>query len=529
MGEFYTPKEVVSYILDNIKLTVDSTIIDPACGSGGFLIGAYERLRKEYERTNWKSRLRSIHEEILLHNIFGIDINPFAVHMSAMNLALKDLTNKTDYIHIVKEDSLSGVGLERWIEKKKTDRLISFPSKYDVIVGNPPYEVIYSSERPKDFDYYKSHYSSAEYNPNLFALFLEKYISFLKEGGHLGFIVSNSLLTNQYFKNVRKIILDNCAIEQIIDLGGGVFEKAIVNTMIIILRKESDRSKRDNNKIKIANYIKDIQHLVDRDFELSALTQKEFCAAENYAFDLYLADEQFLKTKREMEKDSVELGDITNIKRGMVLADIPACTSTVKKNSQWKSVLVGKDVSRYYSKYSGKYVLFDKKCAGGGCWDERIYTKKEKLLIALISGGMKCRINAMYDDNKYFTLQNYNNLVMTSFDYSIKYVLALINSSLLNYYYEKRFVDKNIKRVQLEKLPIKKIGIDEQFKFIRLVDEIIELNNQRAKTKNALVQNKIDMKIQKISRQIDLLVYDLYGIKRSEKIDKLVEEQEFTS
>jgi len=530
LGEFYTPKEVIYYILDNLNMDIDSTILDPACGSGGFLIGAYDKLVGIYNKSNWKTKLRSIHEEILFHNVFGVDINPFAVHMSAMNLALKNLTEKTDFIHIVQGDSLSGMGLEKWIKEKKTDTAHTFPEKYDIIVGNPPYEVIYSKERPQEFNYYKAHYTSAEYNPNLFALFIEKYISHLKEDGQFGFIVSNSLLTNQYFKNLRKIILDKCIINQIIDLGSGVFEKAIVNTMIILLRKESDNNKRNNHIMKIANFVKNIQALELRDFKFNNLKQNNFYKSPNYNFDLYLADKTFLKLKDKLEINTVRLGTIAEIKRGMVL-NTQSCLSKYKKDERWKKVLVGKDVSRYYLINPDHYLLFDKKYAGGGCWDESIYLAKEKLLIALITGGMEYRINGMYDDEKYFSLQNYNNLVMTSFDYSIKYVLALLNSSLMNYYYKKLFIDKNIKRVQLNQLPIKKVGIDEQFKFIKPVDEIIELNNERKKTNERGPLQKIDLKIKSISKKIDLLVYNLYSItkKEADNIDKEIGANSFSS
>jgi len=101
----------------------------------------------------------------------------------------------------------------------------------------------------------------------------------------------------------------------------------------------------------------------------------------------------------------------------------------------------------------------------------------------------------------------------------------------LNYYYKKLFIDKNIKRVQLNQLPIKKVGIDEQFKFIKPVDEIIELNNERKKTNERGPLQKIDLKIKSISKKIDLLVYNLYSItkKEADNIDKEIGANSFSS
>lgn len=90
LGQFYTPDFVVNYILDNTldvvlkeKPAHKIKILDPACGSGGFLMKAYDRLRTKYKQDGWADEV--IHNEILKNNLYGIDINPFATQLTVMN------------------------------------------------------------------------------------------------------------------------------------------------------------------------------------------------------------------------------------------------------------------------------------------------------------------------------------------------------------------------------------------------------------------------------------------------------------
>ncbi len=103
LGQFYTPDYIIDFILNNIPIRVNYKLLDPACGSGGFLIRAYDKFLK----ISIERKSENAHKTILEHNLFGYDVNPFAVHLTAMNLALKNIESKTDALNIIERDSLT--------------------------------------------------------------------------------------------------------------------------------------------------------------------------------------------------------------------------------------------------------------------------------------------------------------------------------------------------------------------------------------------------------------------------------------
>lgn len=104
LGQFYTPPEIIDFILDNIPIRESDKLVDPACGSGGFLIRAYDRFLKTLAKNK---KTNNVHKLIIEKNLFGFDINPFAVHMTGMNLALRNIEDKTDVINVFERDSLT--------------------------------------------------------------------------------------------------------------------------------------------------------------------------------------------------------------------------------------------------------------------------------------------------------------------------------------------------------------------------------------------------------------------------------------
>jgi type I restriction-modification system DNA methylase subunit len=539
-GIYYTPTYIVDFIvkntlyeaLKNKKINPEGIkILDPACGSGSFLIKAFDYLYADLSTKKDVAQHKldnqgsySIKTEILKKNLYGVDLDNKAVEITKLNLLLKasekfrKLPEEVD-LHIKHGNSLIDTEISRELRYFNWEYDFQKGS-FDVIIGNPPYDVIYSNYKPLEFKYFKEKYLSAEYNPNLFALFIDKSIDLLKENGYLGFIIPDTILTNTYFKNLRRKILGNCDIVKIIDLNSGVFPDAIVDTIILILRKKKTKG----NKVHVGYDISSPENFTNEKYKAKTIPQANFDKSNNNEFNIYFNDE-LTNIKKKMLEESVLLGEISNIKRGMVTKDNKkfVFNEDTKKEcrdkSKLKKLLIGKDATRYYLDYSGNYIFYDNSAIGGGCWDKKIYEAKEKILIALITGGMKYRINATYDNQQYYVLQNYNNLLVTNDKFDIKYILALINSRLLNDYYVLFFNDKNIKRVQLQQLPIKIINKERQKVFIEKVDSLIEYNKRLIELKDKSTAEKKDLteKIIRIDNEIDVLVYDLYGLTENEK------------
>jgi type I restriction-modification system DNA methylase subunit len=556
MGIYYTPKYVVEYVVGNAlseKLKCCKTpddllkikVLDPACGSGSFLKEAYRKFRQEIRKRNWGIQRRmdpdtremvSIYDAVLKNCIYGVDLDKKACEMAKLTLLIMAAEGGTHQLpnidkmirqgnSIIDDPSIVGPKLAfNWREQ--------FPDVFDkggfdVIIGNPPYDVIYSGEKPAEVSFYKKRYGdiSAEYNPNLFAMFMDKGMDLLNEGALLGFIIPDTILTNKYFGGLRGKILHDCSISKIIDLSSGVFPDAVVDTIIFILEK----TVRTNQMVQVCDKVNSLEEFNTNKLQLRQVKQQDWQATKNFEFHIRFR-ENSSALKEKVNDNCVLLGTICNIKRGMVTKDnkrwIFADTDCNKyeDRDKLKKVIVGKDASRYRLKYTGHYIVFDEKAKGGGCWDKTVFEAKQKILIALITGGMRYRINAVLDSSQYYVLQNYNNLIVTNTDFESRYILGLINSKLLNWYYATFFNDKNIKREQLMQLPIKSLSSSEQRPLINLVDQLLLLNKKIADNpnKNTPELTELIEETTRIDNLIDQLIYKIYGLTVEEI--KIVEE-----
>jgi type I restriction-modification system DNA methylase subunit len=273
-GIYYTPKFVTDYIVketvrrfiqenehDGNNKILNMKILDLACGSGSFLIRAYDELLN-YHATISSKRTSELGQNdrlpILTRNIFGVDLDERAVEIARLNLLLRSLANRdllpplTD--NIKQGNSLiSGTDeeLNRYFgsdlknknnfiwEDEFSDIIAS--GGFDVIIGNPPYVRIQSL--PKDeANYYRSHYDSAFGSFDIYVLFIEKAIRLLKPGGKLGFITSGKFLKSEYGKKIQQVLNERCTIEAIIDLSTQqVFAEATTYPIIVVMHKGAEK------------------------------------------------------------------------------------------------------------------------------------------------------------------------------------------------------------------------------------------------------------------------------------------------
>ena len=271
-GIFYTPTWVVDYIVretvgkfitDNQSMpdTIhDISILDMACGSGSFLIRAYDELLRwhasAYDR-NESDIDPSERTVILRNNIHGVDLDRQAVEVARLNLLLRSLASRGHLPSLADNvkrgnslisgdvDELHPFFGDVWEQKHPFDWGHEFKSVldsggFDIIIGNPPYVRIQSQDRA-DAKYFRKNYEAAYRSFDLYVLFMERAIQFLKPGGRLGFITSGKFLKSAYGKNIQKILLRETNVEQIVDLSElQVFEDATTYPIVIVIRKGKD-------------------------------------------------------------------------------------------------------------------------------------------------------------------------------------------------------------------------------------------------------------------------------------------------
>ncbi len=309
-GVFYTPTFIVEYI---VKQTVGSLlegktprqisrlhILDPACGSGSFLLGAYQYLL-DYHLQWYEANIPDRHsrgkrpaiyqgpkggwrltaaekKRILLNNIFGVDIDLQAVEVTKLSLLLKVLEGETDETlsqqlvlwreralpdlskNIKCGNSLIGpdyFGAQLLPDEEEMRRVnafdwqVEFPEVistggFDVVIGNPPYIRIQTIQEwtPGSADYFKRIYRVAYAgNYDIYVVFVERGLSLLKGNGKLGFIIPQKFWHVHYGKELRGLLLKQKNVEGVVNFGyNQVFDAAFINTCILILSKAPSAS-----------------------------------------------------------------------------------------------------------------------------------------------------------------------------------------------------------------------------------------------------------------------------------------------
>ena len=553
-GIYYTPTYIVDYIIKNtLGETIKENrhnaknlkILDPACGSGSFLIKAFDYLYNELKDEEKSQRnllttdnlgFYSLKTEILKNNLFGVDLDNRAVEITKLNLLLKGaeknrkLPEELD-LHIQKGNSLID---DETITKDYFKWQGDFQEgSFDVVIGNPPYVFTRDVEFQDSFKEYvsKNLFSGADSvsksharqsgKVNLYALFLIKSIKILKEGGIFGFIIPNNILRTTTYDVVRKFILDNCRIIKIVDLGAGVFEGVTASTIVLILKKEKDKQKREKNNISIFTDINNLKEKIE-------VEQKSFLENTSYAFNITLNKKDRLIFD-SIEKNTLHLGEISIIHAGGI-ATGPDKTKMIenhKKNEKYKPMLEGKDIKAYYPIFANRYILYDRKLLYRAR-KESIFLTPEKIVTQRIGGGNRVLV-VSYDDNQYYTFNSTNTILPKNSKFNLKFILAILNSKLINYYYVNKFTNKstltvNISKTFLEQIPIKIASETKQQNIINLVDKIILLNKQLVPfgNKQTSETKKLKDEIEKIDKEINEEVYKLYEITDEEK--KIVEE-----
>lgn len=270
LGEFYTPKKVIEYILDSVGYKPENeiqgkTVLDPACGSGGFIVEATRRLIERYRKLGLNIKrpddARQVIEECV-DQIYGLDIHPFASFIAEMNLLFQfiDLYDvvkeenryyKLPRLNIYRTDSMIPSGeatieLSGFMENSRRKMLIEETRgadkikkiKFDYVVGNPPYvrvDNISGSYREKYSEIFEDLLIGKW---DIYIPFIYRGIEWLNDRGKFGYIVSNKFFLLESGLPLRKYILSNCIIEQMIDLSGvDVFAESIPAPAVIVLQR----------------------------------------------------------------------------------------------------------------------------------------------------------------------------------------------------------------------------------------------------------------------------------------------------
>jgi len=625
-GVYYTPAYIVDYIVKHTvgklcdgktpKQVAKLTILDPACGSGSFLIGAYTRLldwhRDWYVEHDPKKHTNEIYQgaggqwylttrekkRILLNNIFGVDIDSQAVEVTKLNLLLKLLEGENQdslerQFKLWRERALPDLGSNikcgnsligpDFYELHQTDLFddeeryrinvfdwnAAFPKimksgGFDAVIGNPPYV---RQEMLGDMkDYFSKHYRAYHGVADLYAYFIEKSLSLLSKTGRYGMIVSNKWMRANYGGPLRKLLAENYQVEQIVDFGElPVFQK-VATFPSIIIAKHAETSP----KPFVYAPIKELEplfleeHIAQLSYEVK---QGNGETAQGWAL-VSKTHERLLEKIRaagiplaEYCGNTIRRGVLTGLNEAFVI-DQETRDRLIAEDPRSAEILkpfvVGDDVRRYYIKPADKYLIFTRRGVDIDRYSatKRHLQKFRRELTPKKSGssgpGRKPGAYQWYeiqDTIDYYDEFRKPKIIFPdigkesrfSFDTAGLFVtntvyiiprndiclLGILNSKLIWFHLMntctvlgdprkggrlrlfKQFVDLiPIRAISLSG-PTDKVHHD---KMVKLVESMLDLHQKLHAARTPMEKTALERQIDATDRQIDALVYELYGL-----------------
>jgi len=262
LGQFYTPPAICELIAKWSIRSPDDLILDPGCGSGGFLSATYRVLLKLKTGKDVLPAPREVHEGIL-RQLYGIDINPFPVHLTAVNLSMRNVRAPSTDMNVFIDDFFRAKPGKTYFVRVKTPRgeetrYVTLPKTFDAVIGNPPYtRWVEIPEKTQDAIREKLRDVMREYGltpqlargvePGIYTYWIMHATKFLKTGGRLGMIISNLWMQTDYGVGFGRFLLDNYKVKAIIDFTLRLFT-ALISTCVVLLEREEDASKRAENE-----------------------------------------------------------------------------------------------------------------------------------------------------------------------------------------------------------------------------------------------------------------------------------------
>ena len=429
-----------------------------------------------------------------------------AIQLKKMGFGNKD-ADKIAKFDIYDQNTSSDWFEPEWMFGKDISR------GFNIIIGNPPYIFTRDAGFNKEFKSYiatkyfsllatKEIKSRANQSSkiNLFALFILRGVLENSQKGTLCYIVPNNLLRTTTYDLIRRYLLENSKVEEIVDLGSSVFDNVTASTIIIRI------SKRKDSLNHFLNIITEVLDLEKREFKITKIPQSQFIKNESYTINIY-SNNNIEKIKYQMNRSQIYLRDNFIVCAGGIATgpDKLESISKYKINDIYKPLIEGKDVKPYYLNYRGLFIEYDRKKLYRAR-EEFIFLLPEKLITQRIGGGNNPLIVA-YDDKQFYTFNSTNSIYPNNKSkFQIKYLLAIINSKLLNWYYSTQFSNQssltvNISKTFLDKLPMVNISKEQEDILITIVDYILVLK-----------KNGVEEYYTFFKQLIDAIVYEIYLI-----------------
>ena len=516
------------------------TICDPACGSGAFLNAALQFLIQEHRLidemdakiTDSPMVIPNVENSILENNLFGVDINEESVEIARLSLWLRTARphRKLNSLNQNIKCGNSLISDPDVAADKAFDWQREFPQVFerggfDVIIGNPPY-VSVEKMPVKDKDYYKNTYKSFYKRSDLFSLFIENSLMKLaKTDGILGFIIPSIVLNNLSYQPLRDLFLDNNWLEEVSYIGGAVFSDATVDTSILLFNKRQVSEIKLRNAVNFfapienvvtAGYFKTFNNTIsiskgetdtiaDKMFQDGFITVDDcftvFQGIVTGNNDAFIFDNEQVAVKKGIEKELLhtfvlgrDIGkwEVRNLERKIMYLNKDVQIADYQGANNW--LIPQKDIlSKRRECVKGVIPWYSLQ------WP-RIKSEldtQEKILIQRTRNeSLKVRIVATIDKTGIYNAESIINVIPKTENVSLYFLLALLNSKLMNYLFATKFLNLAVKGEYLKQIRFPKLTLDEQQPFVALANKMLTLN--------ADLQQKVSRFLRRITETYNL-------------------------
>jgi len=598
-GIYYTPKYIVDYIVNNtvrekakgksFEEIKKIKIVDPACGSGSFLLRAFDVLVEEAQKSK-RNLTYEDKKELMLSCIHGVDLDSRAIEIAKLSLSLRIAEHGENIKHgnsLIDDANIAKYNAFEWEHRFES---IMKNGGFDVVLGNPPYIRLQTLDK-QQLNYFSSTYASAKKHYDLYILFVEKAHSLLNGAGLIGLILPSKFFNADYGNGLRKFISENKALHRIVDFKDfQVFSGATTYTCLLFLKNGK------NNQFEYSELINEDEFTQTKSFSGPAFKKSlQEQPKEDAIWQFSSGGNKDIFSK--LNKRSLTLGDISeDIFQGLLTGrdKIYFVTKTegdgdslkVKNNYDkneyaiekelLKKLLKGKEIRRWKIDWKNSFTIYPYKKIDG---ETKLiplnelktkYPKTYNYLMQYKKELMSSETSEAVDETNWYRFrrarsidQFENKKILTQvlasknsftlddkgefyfvgggnaggFGLTLKEkykdnyyeVLAILNSKLLEFYlkkistpfrggyysYGKRFIEKL--PIVIPKGNTKDRLKEYSMKSLERSKKVLEFGDKQTSDRT-----RIEEEIKRTDKEIDELVYKLYGITEEEK--KIIEE-----
>lgn len=235
MGQFFTPRNIVQFVIKMMNIKTEDFVLDPACGSGGFLLNALDTIRKDAEaEIDDPVEAHSTWHNFAANNLYGIEINDQIARVCKMNMIIHD----DGHTNVISRSSLDN------FNDIKTQHKGFKKDHFDIIITNPPFGATIKKNGKEDTYLDKFELGKKKFSQKTEILFIERCIDFLKpKTGRMGIVLPDGILTNSSLQYVRDFIMERCEILAVISLPQFAFSHygaGVKSSLVFLRRKGTD-------------------------------------------------------------------------------------------------------------------------------------------------------------------------------------------------------------------------------------------------------------------------------------------------